>query len=292
MSLITILTPTYNRAHTLPLLYDSLKKQECKDFIWMVVDDGSSDNTKQVVESFQNDEKSYDIQYIQKKNGGKHTALNVGIKKINTPLVFIVDSDDQLLSNAIKDVVSIYNKYKDIKEIRSYTFLRCYSNQKPIVPMERDEFVEYYIDYRIRQDRPGDMAEVYYTDVLREFPFPEFEGERFLSEDVVWIEIGKKYKSVYINKSIYQCEYLEGGLTLTDKLMKFASPKGSMLRGKRLMSKECGIKANIKGAIIYNCYKSEVSDVLPEILKPSFREKCLLRLTKPLGKVFYKKWKA
>lgn len=145
-------------------------------------------------------------------------------------------------------------------------FLKSNPDGNPVVGLEKEEFVTNYIGYRIKGNRPGDMAEVFRTDVLKAYPFPEYSGEKFLSEDVVWIEIGKKYNCVFVNKSIYQCEYLDCGLTANDKSLKFASPKGSMMRGKQLMSKECGIKANIKGAIIYDCYKKSLRGGLSQFV--------------------------
>lgn len=287
--IITIITPTYNRAHKLPILYSSLIKQK-GHFVWLIVDDGSTDNTEIVVADFDNCN-NFEIQYIKKNNGGKHTAVNFGVKRINTPLTMIVDSDDRLLPYAIECIEGVHNKYKKYKNIGMYTFLKCYSSGKNVVSLENDEFIENYIKYRILQDRPGDMAEVFITDVMKGFPFPEFKGERFLSEDVAWIEIGKYFDSVYINQSIYECEYLEDGLTANDKIMKFSSPFGSMMRGKQLMSKECGIKANLKGAIIYNCYKFCIHNRIPEVLILSFREKVLVALTKLISRWYYEKWR-
>lgn len=289
MNLITVITPTYNRSKELICLYDSLKAQAVNNFEWLIVDDGSTDNTESVVDSFIK-ESLLLIHYIKKKNGGKHTALNKGIHSINTPLTMIVDSDDKLLPNATAEIENIHKKYKDKDNISGYTFLRCYSNGHPIVNLPEDESVHNYIDFRIKGNRPGDMAEVFKTDILKKNPFPEFENERFISEDVVWIEIGKKYDCVYINKAIYECEYLPGGLTANDKPMKFASPRGSMLRGKQLMSKECGLRANLKGAIIYNCYLRECSKQKGANVK-SIRDKVLILLTKPLGCYFHRKWK-
>ena len=288
MELITIITPTYNRKNKIEKLYKSLCEQNNYNFRWLVVDDGSKDETDKYISKIIKEESRFKIDYIKKENGGKHTALNSGIKQINTVLTMIVDSDDILLNNAIGEIETIYNKYKNDKRIASYTFLRAKPDGKAIVSIEKDEFVANYIQYRIKENRPGDMAEVFRTSVLKENPFPEFPNERFLSEDVCWIEIGKKYDSVYVNKAIYQCEYLEGGLTDNDKPMKFASPNGSMLRGKELMSKECGLKVNIKGAIIYNCYKIEVSkcSVKPE----SLYERVLILFNKILGIYFNKKW--
>lgn len=286
MALITIITPTYNRSNLIDNLYISLEKQSNHDFEWLVVDDGSIDDTKKVIENIKN-KSTFPVRYIYKENGGKHTALNIGIRTISTELTMIVDSDDILLPDAVSEISRIYKKYKDNQEIGAYSFLRCYSNGKAIVGLEQEEFTTSYIKYRIKENRPGDMAEVFRTEVLKQFPFPEFSGEKFLSEDVVWIQIGLQYKFVFINKPIYQCEYLEGGLTSNDKKIKFASPLGSMMRGKQLMNKECGIVANIKGAIIYNSYNI-VSDC--KVRCDNMRQKMLVFLTKPAGMIFRKKW--
>ena len=289
MSFLTIITPTYNRAYILTELFDSLRSQTCKDFEWLIVDDGSSDNRKEVVAGFSAD---FPIRYIWKENGGKHTALNVGIKNITSDLTIIVDSDDHLLLDAVEKIGCYYEKYRQRTEIGALCFLRCHQNGKPIVGLDREEFTDSYIDYRIKGNRPGDMAEVFLTKVLKEYPFPEFPGERFLSEDVVWIEIGKKYRFAFINQPIYVCEYLEDGLTVNDKPAKFKSPMGSMLRGKRLMSRECGWKVNIKGAIIYNCYAGAVQGQIPEILHPeSPRDRMLIAAAYLPGIYFRKKWR-
>jgi glycosyltransferase involved in cell wall biosynthesis len=291
MCLVTIITPTYNRSDKLPLLFESLQKQSCHDFEWLIVDDGSRDETEKCIENFQN-QTFFPIMYIKKENGGKHTALNLGIKNIHTILTIIVDSDDLLLSNAIELIHQYYEKYKDTDKVGAFSFLRCGKSGIPFVGLSRVEYIDSYINCRIRENRPGDMAEVFYTDVLKKFPFPEFAGEKFLSEDVVWIKIGKEIKFVFINQAIYLCEYLEGGLTANDKPLKFASPLGSMMRGKMLMSKECGLKANIKGGIIYNCYSKAKSGEIPtELISNTFSDKVLIFITKPMGEIFYRKWR-
>lgn len=291
MKTVTIITPTYNRAELLKNLYQSLEQQNNKDFEWLIVDDGSTDRTKEAVEEI-TDNASFHINYIWKENGGKHTALNVGIKTIRTELTMIVDSDDQLLPNAVDEICKVHHKYSSFDKIGVYSFLKCYSNGKPIVLLDKEEFVDSYVKYRIKENRPGDMAEVFKTCVLRKFPFPEFQGEKFLSEDVVWIQIGLKYQYVFINKPIYQCEYLEGGLTANDKPMKFASPCGSMLRGKMLMSKECGIIQNLKGAIIYDCYRRNLTDVhLDERLNLNLRDRVMCILSEPISFYYFARWR-
>ena len=291
MEILTIITPTYNRAELLKTLYESLERQYKRNFVWLIVDDGSIDNTEEVVEQLEKTA-TFPIYYVYKENGGKHTALNVGIRNVKTELTMIVDSDDQLLPCAMVEIENIHKKYKENRNIATYCFLRCFPDGKPVVALKQSEFVESYIKYRIRENRPGDMAEVFKTCVLRDIPFPEFRGEKFLSEDVVWIQIGLKYQFVFVNKSIYQCEYLEGGLTANDKPMKFASPLGSMMRGKMLMHKECGIKQNIKGAIIYDCYSRNVDKgVFDERLALDGREKFFCLISWFISYFFYRKWK-
>lgn len=290
MPLITIITPTYNRRNLLDQLFDSLLKQTNYGFEWLIVDDGSDDGTDLIVEKYKKQD-AFIVQYIKKQNGGKHTALNVGIKLINTELTMIVDSDDQLLPDAIAVIYQYYAKYH-CRDIGCYSFLKGDVTGIPLIKLPKDEYIDSYIKCRIRENRLGDMAEVFVTEVLKKFPFPEYEGEKFLSEDINWIKIGKEYKFLFVNKIIYRCNYLENGLSANDKLLKFNSPVGSMMRGKMLMSKECGFKTNIKGAIIYNCYSLGCNKKDCKVVKiDSLFSRVLVFITKPLGLYFYKKWR-
>ena len=292
MALVTILTPTYNRGANLEALFASLKAQTSRNFVWLVVDDGSTDDTRQRVDAFRQ-QADFVMQYLYKPNGGKHTALNTGISAIDTELTFIVDSDDTLYPNAVETIERYYEKYRQVPGVGVWSFLRCNTRHGILVQMPQEETVGSYVSERIKTPRPGDMAEVFRTEALRAFPFPVFAGERFLSEDVVWIPLGLQYQTVFINRPIYAFEYLEDGLTCNDKRHKFASPLGSMLRGKMLMKKQCGWKANLKGAIIYNCFKREVCGEIPACVRcKGVRERLLVVLTSPFGGLFYRKWKA
>ena len=133
------------------------------------------------------------------------------------------------------------------------------------------------------------MAEVFKTSILKQYKFHIFENEKFISEDTAWIEIAKLYDFIFINKSIYVCVYRSDGLSANDKKMKFKSPLGSMYRGIQLMYSRCGIIANIKGAIIYNCYYKKTNNSILTGL--SIRESLLIYLTKPIGIYYRIKWK-
>ena len=126
---LTILTPTYNRETQLKALFQSLRSQTVEDFEWLIIDDGSSDNTKDVVEEFRNNAQ-FEIKYIYKENGGKHTALNVGIRDIDSDLTFIVDSDDTLTPNAVETILKYHDQYKNEKNLCGYSFLRLFPDGK------------------------------------------------------------------------------------------------------------------------------------------------------------------
>lgn len=242
---VTIVTPTYNRGETLKNLYESLLEQTCKDFKWLIVDDGSIDNTENIVGSFIKENK-VNIQYIKKINGGKHTALNYGIKEVNTDLVFIVDSDDWLTKDAIKKIGDTHSKYKLNDDICGYSFLRAFSNGNINGKiLEEDEVIESYINVRIKgKDTNSDKAEVWKTKNLREYPFPEFENEKFLGEDVVWVKLAFKYKMVFLKQVIYISEYLDDGLTKNRRINNIKSPKGCYCRAEIIL--EACKKFNIK----------------------------------------------
>ena len=214
MRKVTVLTPAFNREKLLQNLYKSLCDQDCKDFIWLIIDDGSSDNTGEYVDKIKKNA-DFPIVYYKKENGGKHTALNYAYQYIETPLTFIVDSDDILTKDAISTIKKVFSKYRDEKDICGFSFLRGKPNGGYLSTsgVPRDGMKESYVECRINRNIGGDMAEVWYTHCLTEYPFPEYQGERFLGEDIVWVKMAQKYKMRFFNKVIYISDYLEDGLT-------------------------------------------------------------------------------
>ena len=125
---ISVITPSYNRANLLKNAYDSLKKQSHLNFEWIIVDDGSKDNTKRVVEEFEN-EKCVEIKYYYKENGGKHTAVNLGVANATGELIIILDSDDRLTQDAIENIIKDWNEYKFNDKICGISYNRRIINK-------------------------------------------------------------------------------------------------------------------------------------------------------------------
>lgn len=212
---ISIFTPTFNRAYALEKLYKSLKNQTCKNFEWLVVDDGSDDNTRDLFKQWDYENKDFPIRYYYKNNGGKHRAINYGVEKAKGRLFFIVDSDDYITENAIETILYEENKIqKNQINLAGFGFNRGYDENSIIGDtFQGESLIASSID-RWKNKIKGDKAEIFYTEILKKYKFPEFTNENFITENVVWYKIANDgYVIKWINKIIYICEYLEDGLT-------------------------------------------------------------------------------
>lgn len=291
MGEVTVLTPAYNREKLLQKLYKSLCNQDCKDFVWLIIDDGSSDNTGKYIDEIKVNA-DFSIKYYKKENGGKHTALNYAYQYIDTPLTFIVDSDDTLTSDAISTVKETYNKYKDEKDICGFSFLR----EKPgggylsTSGVPQDGLKESYVECRINRNIGGDMAEVWYTHCLKEYPFPEFRGEKFLGEDIVWVKMAQKYKMRFFNKVIYISDYLEDGLTNNRRKHNIKSPNGCVARAETFLNSSANLKTKIKSALQYQIYGKFANRSMKEQFRNT-KQKALFALCVFPSTVLYVKWK-
>lgn len=292
---LTILTPIYNRGEKLKVLYKSLCNQTNKEFLWYIVDDGSTDNIEEIVNAFIQEEK-ISIKFDKKQNGGKHTALNYAMKKIDTELVFIVDSDDWLTVDAIEKVLDIHEKYIDRKDICGYSFLRKFSTEKINGKvLEQDEVIDNYIDIRINgKDTNSDKAEVWKTRILKGNPFPEFDGERFLGEDVIWIKLACDYNMVFLKDAIYVSEYLSDGLTKNRRRNNILSPNGCFYRAKLILDiskiKNMEIKYLIKNILQYIIYGKFAGKSAKEMYQVC-NKKISFILLYPVAFGIYNKWK-
>lgn len=286
---LSIITPTYNRADYLNNCYKSLCSQTCKDFEWIVIDDGSTDNTREAAESFSGNNSDFSIEYRYKENGGKHTALNYAMKFVNGEIILILDSDDYLLPDAVAEVIKYWKKYRDDKTICGLSFLRGKDQSVPLAEFPNEIERSDHISFRINKGIGGDCCEVIRSDVMKEFPFPEFSGERFLGENYLWINIALKYDTIYIRKIIYICEYLEGGLSKSGRPLRMKNPRGGMITSKLGMDKRICLKERVKNAILYSCYGKKAGMKFYDIVKTS-NHPILVSCFYPLGIFFFKKW--
>lgn len=214
--MVTVFTPTYNRAKLLPKLYESLKEQTSFDFEWLIVDDGSRDGTDQVVDAFMKEGNHFPIRYYLQENHGKHVAINYGVQQAQGEMFFIVDSDDWLPRNAIERICSLAAEIKGCEGYAGVAGLKLYGNGNPVGSTFEGRSLDCTSLERAKNSISGDKAEVFYTELLKRYPFPVFDGENFLSEEIVWNRIAHDgYKFRWFNEGLYYCEYLEDGLSRT-----------------------------------------------------------------------------
>lgn len=211
--MITIMTPTYNRAYILHKAYRSLKNQTTFDFEWIIIDDGSSDNTEQIVNQWIRECTDFDIIYKKQPNGGKHRAINRAVQMARYEWFLILDSDDELTENAVQLIHFWIDDVKGCSDIVGVAGLKGTADHVVGSRLKKD-----YIDAtnleRKKYGLLGDKAEIYKTNILKQYPFPEFEGENFLRESAVWDRIAQDgLKLRWYNDVIYMCEYIEDGLT-------------------------------------------------------------------------------
>lgn len=249
---ITILTPTYNRASLLPRLFDSLLRQTNKDFEWIVVDDGSTDDTREVVANLK--EKcggAFPMGYVYKANGGKHMAINIGAERARGELLFIADSDDLLIDDALETVANSWHDISDDKSFAGIAGLDITMDTREVIGsgLPQGHIDCNAIDIRYRHHVTGDMKEVFRTEVLREFPFPEFAGERFCPEQLVWFRMARRYRLRYINKPIYIADYQPDGITAGITRARMRNPSASMLTYAELTECPVPFLVKVKAAI-------------------------------------------
>ena len=284
---VTVLTPTYNRKDKLQNLFISLCNQDSFNFIWLVIDDGSTDDTESWIASIK-ESAPFCIKYFKKPNGGKHTALNIGFRMSESYLTFIVDSDDILTSNAISLIISTIPEIKK-NNLCGVSFLRGYDESSCIgKEFLHKHFISNYIKVRIKDNISGDKAEAWRTDILSKYSFPTFENEKFLSESYLWKRIALDYDMLYINRIIYITRYLDGGLTNSGKPLRISNPCGGMACNIIGTIRIFPLKYRIKSGILFNMYYFFAGEKKYSILNDGDSFICFL--TKIPGYLLYKLW--
>lgn len=264
---VTIFTPTYERASTLGVLYESLKKQTCKDFEWLVVDDGSTDNTKDLFNTWIDENEDFPIRYYYQENGGKHRAINFATDKAKGDLFFIVDSDDYILEEAVETIIREEKKIDNPGfSLAGIGFNKGLDENNIVGETFKGESVIVSSIDRSKYNIIGDKSEVFYTDILKKYKFPEFPGENFITENVVWYKIANDgYKIKWINKTIYICEYLDGGLTKNANSLALNNFTGYTYSVRELLGYDISSKEKMILIGVYTRISRQRKDTYPEI---------------------------
>lgn len=287
---LTILTPIYNRVDLLPQVFTSLQSQTVKDFEWLVIDDGSTDNIREYMHGLP--EVDFPIHYHRKENGGKHTAINYSHPYIQGEFVLILDSDDYLIPDAVEIILKDWQKYVGVSSVGVLSYERG-GGQGEIIS-DRASVPNYYISddihFRVNQGVGGDRAEVVRTEIFKTLPLPTHENEKFMSEGWLWNNIAIKYQTVYIQKGIYICEYLEGGLTKSGRILRMKSPLNMMDSCKSFFQDEVCLKIQVKEMLLYCVYGLCSNLPIHKWLHNSGRPLRVL-LTLPFGWLLFKYWK-
>lgn len=254
MRKITVFTPTYNRAYIIKNVYDSLLKQTYKDFEWLVIDDGSIDETSKIIESLKNENRIC-IRYYKKANGGQHTALNMAIEKADSLLLMIVDSDDYLTDDALERIAYWEGTIENKEKFAGVSGLRIYPSGISVGQkwISKENYIDATNLERTDKHLWGDKAEAYYLDILRKFaPIPVFEGENDVEKGVLWNRIAYAgYRIRWFNEGIYVCEYLPDGMSLNIKKHHLNNFNGYTLWMKEQIEMQSSFRRKISNGASY-----------------------------------------
>lgn len=223
---LTVFTPAYNRAHTLGRTYESLRMQDCKDFIWMIVDDGSSDNTAELVDSWKKENNGFEICYIYKENGGMHTAHNTAYENIHTELNVCIDSDDCMAEGAVRKILNTWDKVRG-EGYAGLIGLDADLQGKVIGQGFQQNLKETTLSGYYAAGGSGDKKLVYRTDIINQFPpYPVFEGEKYVALAYKYRLIDQEYKLAVLDEVLCNVEYQEDGSSGTMWKQYLKNPKG------------------------------------------------------------------
>ncbi len=231
---ITLFTPTYNRGYILETLYRSIQRQTFHNFEWLVVDDGSTDNTEELVRKWMKEENFFPIRYYKKQNGGKCRAINYALDLAEGELFFIMDSDDYLTDHALERVVywesTIAGKPMFMGVVGNRGTTETYSPNRPLgAPYKDGNVFERYPEYT-KEVIDGEHAGVWYTEVHRKYKYPEFEGENFMTPCIAWNRMAHDgYRVRVFDEIIWVCNYLQDGLTMQGNMRFIKNPQGAGL---------------------------------------------------------------
>lgn len=222
MKTLTVFTPTYNRAHTLGRVYDSLCRQTCKDFEWIIIDDGSTDNTKDLVESWV--DSPIDFRYIYKENGGLHTGYNKAIEVMTTEICVCIDSDDYMPDDAVEFIVNYWKEHCN-EDIAGFVGLDVTMDGKQLGAGFPDDLLIHYIELKQQAKYNFDNKIVMRVDLLKQVaPQPSFSGEKNFNPIWLILKIDQFHPFRLINKCLCIVDYQIDGMSVNIINQYFNSP--------------------------------------------------------------------
>ena len=284
----TIFTPTFNRKELLGKLYSSLQNQTYRDFEWLIVDDGSADGTEERVKEFINGKK-LNIRYFYTENGGKQRAYNFGVDKAEGELFICLDSDDEYVETGLETILKYWEKYKNNNEIAGMGYLSTYPDGKVIGrEFPEKEMISTQFDIYNKYGVKGDKGLMFRTEILKKYPFPVFEGEKFTTEAVVYNRICQKYKMLYVNEKIEIKEYQEDGLTAKYNNLLLRNPKGQALYHNEINLQQLTFRQKILNNAVYYKFCKVAGYGFSKIYKECY-DKIGLIISLPAGMYMY--WK-
>lgn len=259
MPILTIFTPAYNRAHTLPRTYESLLRQDCKDFVWLVVDDGSTDETAALVKRWQQSDSGFEIRYLYKENGGMHTAHNTAYENMDTELNVCIDSDDTLADGAVRCILDLWATV-DHRKYAGIIGLDADMNTGKVIGTSFPENMkETTLAGFYDAGGRGDKKLVYRTDIMKALPpYPVFEGEKYVSLGWKYQLCDQQYSLVTTNTVLCNVEYQADGSSKNMFRQYLRNPKGFAFIRKENMKYIHDFRRNVIDAIHY-CSSSQLA---------------------------------
>lgn len=288
---LTVFTPAYNRAYILHRCYESLKRQKNKNFKWLIVDDGSTDSTKELVKKWQQEEQEFEIQYEYKENGGMHTAHNRAYELIDTELNVCIDSDDALSDDAVEKILRLWEE-KGSDRYAGIVGLDADYNSGNIIGDNFPEDLETTtINGYYQRGGKGDKKLVYRTEIIKKYPpYPVFEGEKYVSLGYKYLLCDQEYELLVLNDVLCRVEYQEDGSTKNMLWQYRNNPKGFAFIRKVDMKYDKTLKRRFMTCIHY--VSSSILSKNSHFIKESPKKLWTIVAVLPgILLTFYIKWK-
>ena len=283
--IITVFTPAYNRAYTIYKIYESLKRQTNKNFKWLIVDDGSTDNTRNLVEGWLKENNDFEIKYIFQENQGMHGAHNTAYENIDTELNVCIDSDDYMPDDAVEKIIKFWNENKSDK-LAGIVALDAYESGQVIGKKFPDTLKETTLfDINEKYKIPGDKKLIYRTELCKKYPYPIFKGEKYVGLAYKYYKLDQGYLLAVLNEVVCIVEYMEDGSSRNMFRQYVKNPKGfAFYRIENMKNPKASLKYKFKENIHY--VSSSIISKDKNFIKKS-PNKLLTFLSIPFGTLLY-----